>query len=121
MSLVLCFDLDNVICTTLGNDYKNSKPKKKVIQLINQLYTEGYTIKIFTARYMGRNNENIIKAKKQGYAFTFKQLKKWNLKYHKLIFGKPSFDLYIDDKSLFFKKNWLKLVKKKLKFKIKNS
>jgi hypothetical protein len=45
------------------------------------------------------------------------QLKKWKLKYHKLIFGKPSFDVYIDDKSIFFKKNWSFLLKKKLNVK----
>ena len=63
---------------------------------------------------MGRNKENIIKAKKQGYKMTMKQLKKWNIKYHKLIFGKPSFDLYIDDKTLFFKDNWYKFTDKDL-------
>ena len=51
---------------------------------------------------MGRNNDDIKKAKKQGYIFTKQQLKKWKISYHKLIFGKPSFDVYIDDKSLFF-------------------
>ena len=34
---------------------------------------------------------------------TLNQLNKWNLKYHKLIFGKPSFDLYVDDKTIFKK------------------
>ena len=29
---------------------------------------------------MGRNNDNQIKAKKMGYKFTEKQLKKWGLK-----------------------------------------
>jgi hypothetical protein len=37
---------------------------------------------------------------------TKKQLKKWKVKYHFLIFGKPSFDLIIDDKSFDFKKDW---------------
>ena len=63
---------------------------------------------------MGRNKENIIKAKKQGYKVTMKQLKKWKVKYHKLIFGKPSFDLYIDDKTLFFKDNWYNFIDKDL-------
>jgi predicted phosphatase len=63
---------------------------------------------------MGRNKENIIKAKKQGYKMTMKQLKKWNVKHHKLIFGKPSSDLYIDDKALFFKDNWNKFIDKGL-------
>ena len=64
---------------------------------------------------MGRNYENIVKAKKQAASFTKKQLKKWNVKYHKLIFGKPSFDLFVDDKTLFFKKEWYKFIDKRLK------
>ena len=63
---------------------------------------------------MGRNKENIIEAKKQRYKITLKQLKKWDVKYHKLIFGKPSFDLYIDDKALFFIDNWYKFIDKDL-------
>ena len=55
------------------------------------------------------------KAKKQGYKFTKIQLKKWKLKYHELIFGKPSYDIYIDDKSIFFDKNWTEKLKKKLR------
>jgi len=115
MKKTLCFDLDNVICTTKNNNYQNSRPKKKVINFINQLYNEGYTIKIFTARFMGRNNDNISKAKKKGYKFTLNQLRKWKLNFHKLIFGKPSFDLYVDDKSLFFEKNWISSFKKVLR------
>ena len=63
---------------------------------------------------MGRNKENIIEAKKQRYKITLKQLKKWDIKYRKLIFGKPSFDLYIDDKALFFKDNWYRFIDKDL-------
>ena len=52
--------------------------------------------------------------KKQGYEFTKKLLLVWGLKYNKLIFGKPSYDLFIDDKNLNFNKNWIKNLKKKL-------
>ncbi len=38
----------------------------------------------------------------------------WGVKYHSLIFGKPSFDIIVDDKSLGFKKNWILNLKKKL-------
>ena len=64
-------------------------------------------------RFMWRSKENINLAKKKGYKFTYDQLKKWNVKFHKLIFGKPSFDIFIDDKALFFKKNWQYHIKKK--------
>ena len=103
----LCFDLDGVICTTKGNNYLQAKPKKKVIELINKLY-EKHTIIIFTARYMGRNEDKVSLAKKKGYKKTYSQLKKWKLKFNKLIFGKPSYDMFVDDKALGFNKNWFK-------------
>lgn len=103
----LCFDLDNVICTTKKNFYKLSKPKKKVIKYINYLYDKGFIIKIYTARFMGRTNDNGTQAKHAAQKITINQLKKWNLKYHKIFFGKPSFDVFVDDKSFGFKKNWL--------------
>jgi hypothetical protein len=105
-----CFDLDGVICKTHMNHYKKSKPISKAIKKINSLYFEGHQIIIFTARFMGRNNENIHLAKKQGYNFTLSQLKKWKLKFHKLILGKPSYDFIVDDKSINFK-NWVKNIK----------
>ena len=105
---ILCFDIDNVICKTKQSNYKNSKPIHKNIKFINTLYSQGFFIKIFTARFMGRSDENIFKAKKAGFDFTKNQLKKWGLKYNKLIFGKPSYDIFIDDRCLFFKKKWHK-------------
>ena len=43
------------------------------------------------------------------------QLKKWKVKFHKLIMGKPSYDLFIDDKAYGFKKNWYLSIKNKIK------
>lgn len=117
MKKIICFDLDNVICKTKKSLYKTSKPILKNINFINSLYDKGYKIKIFTARYMGRNNDNIIKANKQGLKLTKSQLKKWGLKYHQLKMGKPSYDVFIDDKNLEFKSNWINSLKKKLKLK----
>ena len=115
-SKIICFDIDNVICRTSSrNDYSKSVPIKKNIKVINQAYNNGFKIILYTARCMGRYNGNISKVKKHIKPLTLKQLKKWNVKYHKIYFGKPSFDLFIDDKSLFFKQNWAKSLKKKLK------
>jgi len=111
---ILCFDLDNTICNTKNNDYKKSTPKLNVVKFINSLYGK-YEILIFTARFMGREKGNLPKAKKRGYKFTEKQLKNWGIKYNKLIFGKPSYDILVDDKNLGFKKNWIPYLKKKLK------
>lgn len=111
----ICFDLDGVLCETKNGNYLNSKPKKKVINLINKLYSKGYKIIIFTARFMGRTNNNYTQAKRKAKKLTIDQLKSWNLKYHEIYFGKPSYDFFIDDKSIFFKKDWyLKFEKKVL-------
>ena len=55
---IFCFDIDNVICKTNKSNYKKSKPIPEVINLINKLYMKKHKIKIFTARYMGRNKDN---------------------------------------------------------------
>jgi len=111
----ICFDIDNVICkNNYSNDYSKSIPIKKNIKVINKAYEKGYKIIIYTARYMGRCKGNQIKAKKKALPITLKQLKVWGVKYHKIYFGKPSFDIFIDDKALFFKKNWSEVLLKKL-------
>tara|TARA_B100001057_G_C22406519_1_gene778019 strand:- start:259 stop:618 length:360 start_codon:yes stop_codon:yes gene_type:complete len=104
--ITFCFDLDNTICTTKGSSYSKSKPRTDVIKLINNLYDRGHIIKINTARYMGRNNDNIKLAKRQGYTKTYNQLIEWGLKFNSLTISKPSADVYIDDKSYGYDNSW---------------
>jgi hypothetical protein len=112
---IICFDLDNTLCITKKNYYKKSKPLKKKISFVNSLYKKGHIIIIFTSRYMGRSNQKVSLAKKKLYKFTISQLSKWDLKYNKLIFGKPSYDIFIDDKNINFNKNWMNELKNKIK------
>ncbi len=105
---VICFDIDNVLCRTKNSNYSLSKPNIKAIQKINELYMRGYKIIFFTSRYMGRTKNNIKKSYLLGFEQTSNQLKKWKVKYHKLIMGKPSYDLIVDDLSIYFKKSWIK-------------
>jgi len=102
----ICFDLDGVICSQTTGDYENAIPNKKAIEVINELYDKGNKIIIFTSRFMGRNQNNIEKTYSQGYEFTLKQLKEWKVKFHELIMGKPRYDILLDDKAVFFKKDW---------------
>ena len=115
MKKKLCFDLDNTICSTFRNHYKKSKPKKKIINLINKLNPNKFEIIIFTSRFMGRCNENSQKAKAMGFDLTKKQLNSWGLKYDKLILGKPSYDNIIDDKSINFSQaNFINFLRKNI-------
>ena len=60
-------------------------------------------LKYLQQRYMGRYKSKKI-AEKKGYNFTYNQLRKWGLSLMNLIFGKPEYDIFIDDKNLEFKK-----------------
>jgi len=112
---IICLDIDGVICTQIKNgDYENAKPNKKNISFINKLFKKNYKIILFTSRFMGRTKGNVKLTNKIGYKFTYKQLKKWNLNFHKLIMGKPSYDIMVDDKSYNFKSNWSENLEKKL-------
>jgi len=91
--MIYCIDIDGTICTkTEDSTYKNAKPRQLVIDKINRLYDEGNHIKIFTARG-GTTGKDWTK-------LTTEQLRKWGVKYHSLITGKPAADFYIDDKGL---------------------
>jgi capsule biosynthesis phosphatase len=95
------FDIDGTICSKKKNsNYKDSKPFIKRIKKINKLYLQGNTIIFQTARGMGRNKNDIGKAILQFHDLTVKQLKSWGVKYHMLFMGKPSGDIYIDDKGI---------------------
>jgi hypothetical protein len=108
-----CFDIDNTICKTFKNHYSKSRPYKTKIKIINMLFDKGHKIILFTARGMSKYNGNKSIVKKKLYNFTKKQLCTWNIKYHKLFIGKPSYDIFIDDKYLNFNKNWHKIILQK--------
>jgi quercetin dioxygenase-like cupin family protein len=91
MSRQIFVDLDNTLCFTNGNDYINSKPIEERIRYINTLKEQGNCITIWTARgsTTGIDHKDL----------TAKQLDEWGVKYDNLLMGKPSYDIYIDDKS----------------------
>lgn len=92
------FDIDGTICTNTNGNYENAQPFKDRIDIINSLYDAGNTIHFLTARGMGRSNNSQIFANRLFYKFTENQLNDWGVKYHELFLGKPSGDIYIDDK-----------------------
>lgn len=110
----ICFDLDNVICkTNKKKEYIKSKPNLKAIKKINELKIK-YNIIIFTARGMGRFKGDVKKVKSNLFKLTKKQLKIWDVKYDKLIMGKPSYDLIVDDKSYNYDPRWINNIESQL-------
>ena len=93
MSKIYCFDLDGTLCKLNGLNYENSEPYQSRIELVNELFDNGHTIIIETAR----GSETKIDWCKK----TEEQLSNWGVKYHKLrVAVKLSADYYIDDKAI---------------------
>ena len=106
-----CFDLDQTIChQSVQKEYFNSYPDEDMIRKINFLHDSGHQIIIFTARGMSKFKGDLNLILENYYDMTYQQLLTWNLKFHRLIFGKPSYDFIIDDKIISindFKKSFL--------------
>ena len=87
-------DIDQTICITPENptDYSKAEPIKERIDQINKLYDQGNCIMYWTARgsQSGRNYQTL----------TIRQLDDWGCKRHGVRFGKPSYDIFIDDKTI---------------------
>lgn len=91
--MIIYIDIDETICEYNGERrYENAIPIQKNIELANRLYDEGNDIVYWTAR--GSSTGIDWRETTEG------QLKKWGVKYHDLKFGKPEFDLLIDDKAI---------------------
>ena len=98
VKLTYVFDIDGTLCTLSDGKYEDALPIVSRINLVNELYNKGHTIVLNTARGMGRTKNNAPLADKLFRDLTEKQLKNWGVKYHTLFMGKPSGDIYIDDK-----------------------
>lgn len=90
--MIIYVDIDETILMTQNMDYENSQPMYDRIEKINKLYDEGNTIIYWTARGTGSG--------KDWSDVTKKQFKRFKVKYHDLKFGKPIYDLFVDDKNI---------------------
>lgn len=91
--MIIYVDIDETICLSPPDrNYSMAKPIKENIKKINSLYDGGNTIIYWTARGTGSG----IDWRKT----TEDQFVSWGVKYHELHFGKPIYDLFIDDKNI---------------------
>lgn len=91
--MVIYIDIDETICHSPDKpNYTTSTPIVENIAKANKLYDEGHLIVYWTARgsATGVDWSEVTKT----------QLDKWGVKRHGLKFGKPSYDIFIDDKNI---------------------
>lgn len=93
---VVVVDIDGVVATgtkeevysdEAGWNYAKCKPIEEGIRFVRELYDAGIYVKFHTSRW------------EQDLDLTRDWLLKHEVPYHELIMGKPSGDLYIDDRN----------------------
>jgi hypothetical protein len=85
-------DIDGTICSLTDGKYEEAIPFVDRIKYLNEMYDKGHTIVYWTAR--GGNSG------KDWSLLTKQQLFDWNVKYNELLFNKPTYDIWIDDKAM---------------------
>ena len=91
--MIIYVDIDETICRSPeSRDYNFAIPIRSNIEKINELFDAGNTIVYWTARGTGSGID--------WREITEQQFAKWGVKFHELRFGKPIYDLFIDDKNI---------------------
>ena len=90
--MIYCIDIDGTLCTNTEGEYEKAEPLPKRIEMANQLYDLGHHIILYTARGSTTGLD--------WRSLTERQMLEWGVQYHELILGKPTADIYIDDKAL---------------------
>lgn len=90
---------DTILELVIKTDYTTAIAIPEAVAKVNQLYDEGHKIVLWTARgtVTGRDWRSL----------TEQQLSQAGAKYHELRFGKPAYDVFIDDKAI-NAREWLK-------------
>jgi len=99
----VCFDLDDTLCHGSNQvdgvtDYSNCYPNIMASSTLRTLRAKGHTVIIQTARGMTTGSGRVGVVVKNIGLLTLQQLEDWGFEYDEIYFGKPSADLYIDDK-----------------------
>lgn len=94
-----CFDFDNTLVTypKIPNDYASVEPIWETINYLKKLKENGHTIIIYTARRMRTHHGNVGAVIADIGQITLDTLKKFEIPYDEIYFGKPYAHFYIDD------------------------
>jgi len=89
--MTYCFELDGTICTR-EKFFPDAKPYLLIVNYINELYSKGHIIKIYSTRS--------TKGGKDWRKHTIFWLKDWKVKHHELIDHMPDCDILVSTKAL---------------------
>ncbi len=97
-------DLDGTICPIKkeGQSYADLLPLDGAVEKLKTLRKSGHYIIIQTARNMATCDSNLGKVIKNVGLITLEWLKKYEVEYDEIFFGKPNAELYIDDRAFRF-------------------
>jgi len=91
--MIYVFDLDGTLCDTDAGNYPAARPIFSRIRFVRQLYEDGHTIIISTARGSVTGED--------WWDLTEQQLLDWDVPYDELYVGRKVFgDIYVDDSAL---------------------
>jgi hypothetical protein len=105
--MIVAFDIDDCLCRRMGDKehlgvekYKHCIPIPHMIDIVNEVYDNGYEVVLYTARGMTQFKGDVDDVYKNLYQLTFDQMVEFGVKFHKLVMGKMHYDMLIDDKAL---------------------
>jgi capsule biosynthesis phosphatase len=95
------FDLDGTLCTQeRSGEYHQALPIFQMIEKVRQLKKDGHIIVIHTARGMNTYKGNISEIIYNISKMTEDWLRKYDVPFDEIFYGKPAGDFYIDDKGI---------------------
>ena len=100
----IVIDLDGVICELKkpNETYLEVKPNKDLISKMREWKKNGHYLIIYTGRHMRTCNGNVAEVTKKIGPITSEWLKKWDIPFDEIHYGKPYGDVYIDDLAITF-------------------
>jgi capsule biosynthesis phosphatase len=92
-----CFDFDNTLVSypVVAGDYSTVTPIERNVKYVRHLHQLGHRIIIATARRMKTHNGNVGLVVADIGDVTLKTLRKFNIPFHEIVFGKPYAHLYV--------------------------
>ena len=99
------FDIDGTICPIKRKDqeYKDLVPYKEIVEKMRYYHDRGAKITLFTSRNMNSYNGNMGLINKNSAPVLNEWLKKWDIPYDEIVFGKPwpgHKGFYVDDRTI---------------------